>query len=85
MPLLGTTYSYRDYELFFEQELAPLDVSTEDLLDEPETIVTEDEYEEEDGQESNGNSQETDDDPLFNDLPKQQNNTYDEFDDDFWR
>ena len=85
LPLLGTTYSYRDYELFFEQELAPLDVSTEDLLDEPETIVTEDEYEEEDGQESNGNSQETDDDPLFNDLPKQQNNTYDEFDDDFWR
>ena len=85
LPLLGTNYSYRDYEIFFEEKLEPLDISTEDLLDEPDTIVTEDEYEEEDGQESNGNSQETDDDPLFNDMPQQQTGSYDEFDDDFWR
>ena len=84
LPLLGSTYSYRDYELFFEEKLEPIDISTEDLLDEPDTIVSEDDYEEE-GQQSNTNSEEPDDDPLFNNVPQQQNNNYDEFDDDFWR
>ena len=84
LPLLGTTYSYRDYEIFFEQELEPLDISTEDLLDEPDTIIQEEDAEEE-SQQPAGNSQEPDDDPLFNNLPQQQNNSYDEFDDDFWR
>ena len=84
LPLLGTTYSYRDYELFFEQELEPLDIAPESLLDEPETIVTEEDYEEE-SQEPTANGQQPDDDPLFNDAPQQQNNNYDEFDDDFWR
>jgi hypothetical protein len=83
LPLLGTTYSYRDYEIFFEQELEPLDISTEDLLDEPDTIIQEEDAEEE-SQQPAGNSQEPDD-PLFNNLPQQQNNSYDEFDDDFWR
>ena len=84
LPLLGSTYSYRDYEIFFEEKLEPIDISTEDLLDEPDTIVSEDDYEEE-GQQSNTNSEEPDDDPLFNNVPQQQNNNYDEFDDDFWR
>ena len=84
LPLLGSTYSYRDYEIFFEEKLEPIDISTEDLLDEPDTIVPEDDYEEE-GQQSNTNSEEPDDDPLFNNVPQQQNNNYDEFDDDFWR
>ena len=84
LPLLGTNYSYRDYEIFFEEKLEPLEVSDEDLLDEPDTIVTEDDFEEE-GQEPNANSQEQDDDPLFNDAPQQQNGGYMEFDDDFWR
>ena len=84
LPLLGSTYSYRDYEIFFEEKLEPIDISTEDLLDEPDAIVSEDDYEEE-GQQSNTNSEEPDDDPLFNNVPQQQNNNYDEFDDDFWR
>jgi tetratricopeptide (TPR) repeat protein len=81
LPLLGTTYSYRDYELFFEKELEPLEVSEEDLLDEPETIIQNEE--DEDGQQPNDDSQEPDD-SLFNNAPQQQNNGYMEFDDDFW-
>ena len=84
LPLLGTTYSYRDYELFFEKELEPLEVSEEDLLDEPETIIQNEEDEDgEEGQQPNDDSQEPDD-PLFNNAPQQQNNGYMEFDDDFW-
>ena len=82
LPLLGTNYSYRDYEIFFEEKLEPIDISTEDLLDEPDTIIQEEDYEE-DGEQPNANSQEPDD-PLFNDMPQQQN-SYNEFDDDFWR
>ena len=82
--LLGTNYSYRDYEEFFEKELEPLDVSPEPLLDEPEIITQE---EEEDVQPATNNNQPAtnDDDPLFNDLPQQQSSGYMEFDDDFWR
>ena len=87
LPLLGTNYSYRDYEIFFQQELEPLDISTDDLLDEPESIVTEEE--DEDAEDANTQhpspNTQTPDDPLFNDMPQQQNSTYDEFDDDFWR
>ena len=83
LPLLGSTYSYRDYEIFFEEKLEPIAVSEEDLLDEPDTIVTEDDYEED--QQPSTDSQQPDDDPLFNDMPQQQSNTYDELDDDFWR
>ena len=83
LPLLGTNYSYRDYEIFFEEKLEPIDISTEDLLDQPDTIVTEDD--EEERQEPNANSQTPTDDPLFNDMPQQQSNSYDEFDDEFWR
>jgi outer membrane protein assembly factor BamD (BamD/ComL family) len=85
LPLLGTNYSYRDYEIFFEEKLEPLDISPEDLLDEPDTIVSEEDYEEEGGDQPAGNSEEPDDDPLFNNAPQQQSNSYDEFDDDFWR
>ena len=84
LPLLGTNYSYRDYEIFFEEKLEPIDISAEDLLDQPDTIVTEDD-EEAESQEPNANSQAPDDDPLFNDMPQQQTGSYDEFDDDFWR
>lgn len=84
LPLLGTNYSYRDYEIFFEEKLEPLEVSDEDLLDDPGTIIQNEEDEEPatDDEESTANGE--DDDPLFNDAPQQQNG-YNEFDDDFWR
>ena len=78
--LLGTAYSYRDYEVFFEKEIEPVKISTQPLLDEPESITTE-----EDPEEAPAEEQTTNDDDLFNNQPQQQNNGYIEFDDDFWR
>ena len=79
--LLGTSYSYRDYEVFFEKKIEPVKISTQPLLNEPESITTE----EEDPEEASAEEQTTTDDDLFNDQPQQQNNGYIEFDDDFWR
>ena len=87
--LLGTVYSYRDYELFFEQQIAPVQVSTQPLLQEPETIIKQEEDEEEEEPEeedeeyqpANGNDLPDD---FFNSAPQQQGG-YIEFDDDFFR
>ncbi len=50
LKLLGTKYSYNDYETFFDSSLAPLPVSEEELLNIPETLpATEDEAGEEPG------------------------------------
>ena len=84
LPLLGTAYSYRDYEVFYQKELQPMSISKEPLLDEPESIVTQEE-EEEESQTPTANGQQPVDDPLFNNAPQQQNKGYVEFDDDFWR
>lgn len=84
--LLGTAYSYRDYEVFYEQQIEPVEISKQPLLEEPESITTEEDEDDlppaENGQPTNNN---TDDDDLFNDAPKQQNTNVDDiFDDDFW-
>lgn len=84
--LLGTTYSYHDYELFFEKQIAPVEISTRPLLEEPEVIIQEEE--EDDKPASEGQQPQTGnnlpDDPLF-DTPVQQQNDFPDFDDDFWR
>ncbi len=84
--LLGTAYSYRDYEVFYEQQIEPVEISKQPLLEEPESITTEEDEDDlppaENGQPTNNN---TDDGDLFNDAPKQQNTNVDDiFDDDFW-
>ena len=83
--LLGTAYSYQDYEVFFEKEIEPVKISTQPLLDEPESITQEedpDDYEpEDDGEQPASNA---DPDDLFNDGPVPQQQVI-EFDDDFWR
>ena len=83
LPLLGTAFSYRDYEVFFQKELEPITISKEPLLEEPEKVTQEEEEEYE--EENETPQQPTADDPLFNDAPQQQNGGYVEFDDDFWR
>lgn len=84
--LLGTTYSYADYEVFFEKQLAPIEVSKVPLLDQPEVITQEEAEEEEEQQtEDEQQQQQQTDDDLFNDGPQQQQGGYIEFDDDFWR
>ena len=87
--LLGTTYSYSDYELFFEKQIAPVEVTTVPLLDEP-GIILQEEEEEETPATDNGQKQQPPSDPdlpddLFNNGPVQQQNTDIDFDDDFWR
>ena len=86
--LLGTSYSYQDYEKFFEQKIAPVEISTRPLLEEPEVIIQQEELEMPiiNGQQpQTGQGQEPSDDPLFNDGPVQQQNDFPDFDEDFWR
>ena len=47
LPLLGTKYSYTDYEKFFDDALRPLDISKEQLLNIPESVEQEEEPAEE--------------------------------------
>jgi hypothetical protein len=41
LALLGTAYSYRDYEIFFDQRIAPIQISEQPLLDQPAAIIQE--------------------------------------------
>ena len=86
--LLGTAYSYRDYEVFFEKEVEPQQVSAFPLLEEPESITQEEEEEKEEDEASDDDQQpatDIPDDDLFFDGPAQQSSGNIEFDDDFWR
>lgn len=77
MPLLGSRYSYDDYDKFFTRTLSPVKVSTEQLLNIPESIVVSElpeESESGDEPESEEEYESTDeDDGLF------------DFDEDFYR
>lgn len=80
LPLLGTVYSYDDYDIFFREELAPVPVPQQQLLTQPDTIV-EEPVEEEEEQQSQG----TNDDDLFNNDAPPQNIEPVDFPDDFFR
>ena len=84
--LLGTSYSYHDYELFFEKQIEPVEISTRPLLEEPEVIIQEGDEEDNssNGQKPKSENQEPADDPIFNDGPVQQQNNFPDFDEDFW-
>ena len=89
-PLLGNVYSYRDYEVFFQKKLEPITISKLPLLNEPESVVKQEEPEEEtppadtpQQPANNGNDPVVDD--IFGDGPTPQNVGNIEFDDDFWR
>ena len=76
MALVGTRYSYEEYDKFFISNLAPVKISTEQLLNLPETVVTE--IPEDSDEESGGDS---DDD--FGEEPSSED-TFD-FEEDFYR
>ena len=82
LKLLGLTISYQEYQEFFDKVFAPMQVTTEQLLDNPETIQQPDEEDEGDKQEES----ESPDDDLFNNNVNGNTNTggYD-FDEDFYR
>jgi len=77
---LGISFSYNDYDEFYERELAPLDISKDPLLSDPATIEQEVEPEEEE-EEQGGNS----DDDLFGPSSPGNFNGDIEFDEDFYR
>jgi len=86
LKLLGTKYSYADYERFFEKSLAPLHISSEKLLNNPKPadIVTGEEAG--DGGDGSTGSEDSD----GGDRPEEGNgagtqNTDIDFDDDFYR
>lgn len=90
--LLGTRYSYKDYELFFEKELAPLPENKLPLLNEPEEkeeLRIKNEESEGSGvgypeYKKGGNSDDSDpsDEPETDDTPQ---DIITDFDDDFYR
>ena len=74
LPSLGTKYSYDEYQLFYERELAPMEVSKDNLLINPESIDApdvEDIVPEQPAQ------------PQTPATKKKQQSAFD-FDDDFW-
>lgn len=77
LKLLGTKYSYVDYEKFFENALAPLNISKEQLLNIPESV------EQEKTPEDTGGGEEEYQDNINNNEP-QYNDGFD-FGDDFYQ
>lgn len=77
LSLIGTRYSYKDYDEFYQRTFAPLQISNEDLLEIPETIEQQEGEEEEadDADNKNGNA------PVKQQQPV---NNGDIFDEDFW-
>ena len=74
LPSLGTRLSYDDYQLFYERELAPMEVSKDNLLINPEDIETPD-IEDVVAPKTT--------EPQAPATKKKQQTTFD-FDDDFW-
>ena len=76
LPKLGISFSYNDYDEFFERELAPVSISDEELLSVPETI---EEAKEPETETPTDNPV----DDLFDDTVPAGNDI--EFDEDFYR
>ncbi len=75
LKLIGTRYSYKDYDEFYERTFAPLQISNEDLLEIPEAI------EQEEGEDESDNADEENDNAPVRQQPA---NNGDIFDEDFW-
>ena len=82
LKLLGTKFSYVEYEKFFDEALAPLTISKEQLLNVPESV------EQEAPEEEEAPAEETDDGMFYdnnnNNAEPQYNDGFD-FDDDFYQ
>ena len=85
LKLLGTRYSYLDYEKFFEDAFAPIEISDEELLTVPTDVVQPEEPESQD----DGDGGETDSEDDFGGFNNNNNNgtrqTGFDFDEDFYR
>ncbi len=84
LKLLGTKYSYEEYDNFFEQALAPLQISNEQLLIIPTTVEQAEDPETEEA--GNETEEEADVDDLFmEDVNNEPVNSGFDFDEDFYR
>lgn len=84
LKLLGTKYSYEEYDKFFEQALAPLQISNEQLLIIPTTVEQAEDSETEEA--GNETEEEADVDDLFmEDVNNEPVNGGFDFDEDFYR
>lgn len=81
LKLLGTKYSYVDYEKFFEQRFAPLQISNEQLLNIPESV----EQQEEPAAEEDNNDNSEQQDMNINNNNGSQNDGGLDFDEDFYQ
>jgi len=79
LALIGTRYSFRDYDEFYERTFLPLQISNEELLKIPTEIITEEEEEEPTDDTENPDNTETPDNSENSNTP----NVFD-FDEDFW-
>ncbi len=72
LALIGSRYSYKDYDDFYQRFFAPVEITDQELLDQPETIIQEEEPQEEpvEGEEE--------------EIQQQPVNNGDIFGDDFW-
>ncbi len=84
LPLLGTRFSYDEYQHFYEDTFIPMKISEEKLLIIPEGIETPDIEEMEDPDTGTESDETDEDDDLFPEArPTQQVQDFD-FDEDFW-
>ena len=88
--LLGTAYSYHDYEVFFDEQIAPVEVSEEPLLDNPQELMQEEDEDQPSGNVPDGQVQPVQEDVDELGFPiqpvqQQQQQNDDDFDEDFWR
>lgn len=81
LKLLGTKYSYVDYEKFFEQRFAPLQISNEQLLNIPESV----EQQEEPAAEEDNNDNSEQQYMNINNNNGSQNDGGLDFDEDFYQ
>ena len=83
LALIGTRYSYKDYDEFYEKTFMPLQISNEELLQIPEDIEILNE-EDIDDTESEGTEDGGDSNEEAPAQPQQQQNGGFDFDPDFW-
>ena len=82
LALIGSRFSYDDYQRFYEDTFVPMEVSKEQLLTEPGDVETPD-PEDFGSEETEQNADEEEEDDLF---PRQQQPKVKDFDfgEDFW-
>ncbi len=79
LTLIGTRYSFRDYDQFYERTFLPLKISNEELLQIPQDIVLPEEEDDEEESADDGS-----DDDFMPQQPTNQRSYTNDFDPDFW-